>query len=369
MAIDPGSARYGLSSLTAKRVLPRLALIGVIVLCVAAAFVWTGGWLSAYRLTAARMIDTFERADGPHPGFRRNHAKGVCALGNFAGNGQAVRLSRAGVFQAGSVPVIARFALAGGNPFLTDNPRSVRSLAVSFRPPGGDEWRSGMNDIPVFPVATPKAFHDLLVATAPDPATGKPDPARLKAFFAANPASARALQIMGSKPFSTGFANASYNSLDAFRFVNAEGTVTPVRWAMVAADPFVAETPGQVVPDDKNYLFDALAQRLKQGAAQWHLIVTIGQPGDPTSDATIPWPDQREHVDAGTLTIDRIEAEAPGNCQDINYDPLVLPEGIEPSDDPLLSARSAAYANSFARRAGESKPPSAVQPGDAGKGS
>jgi catalase len=39
-----------------------------------------------------------------------------------------------------------------------------------------------------------------------------------------------------------------------------------------------------------------------------------------------------------------------------------LPSGIEPSDDPLLSARSAAYARSFTLRAGEEheKPPSAV---------
>jgi catalase len=38
----------------------------------------------------------------------------------------------------------------------------------------------------------------------------------------------------------------------------------------------------------------------------------------------------------------------------------VLPDGISPSDDPLLSARSAAYSQSFTRREGEKKSPSAV---------
>jgi catalase len=40
----------------------------------------------------------------------------------------------------------------------------------------------------------------------------------------------------------------------------------------------------------------------------------------------------------------------------------VLPSGIAPSDDPLLSARSAAYSRSFTLRAGEEaeKPPSAI---------
>ena len=56
-----------------------------------------------------------------------------------------------------------------------------------------------------------------------------------------------------------------------------------------------------------------------------------------------------------------LESEAAGNCRDVNFDPLILPAGIEPSDDPLLSARSAAYAVSFTRRAGETKTPSAVQ--------
>jgi catalase len=41
-----------------------------------------------------------------------------------------------------------------------------------------------------------------------------------------------------------------------------------------------------------------------------------------------------------------------------------LPEGMAPSDDPLLSARSAVYSQSFTRRAGEKKLPSAVMPSE-----
>ena len=101
--------------------------------------------------------------------------------------------------------------------------------------------------------------------------------------------------------------------------------------------------------------------RIGQGPLQWRLVVTVGQSDDPTDDATIAWPASREHVDVGMLTINHVEAEAPGNCRDVNFDPLVLPSGVEPSDDPLLSARSATYSTSFTRRAGEKKEPSAVQ--------
>jgi catalase len=56
------------------------------------------------------------------------------------------------------------------------------------------------------------------------------------------------------------------------------------------------------------------------------------------------------------VTLDSVKPDAPGNARDINFDPLVLPAGIEPSDDPLLSARSAVYAASYRRRTGETTP-------------
>jgi catalase len=116
------------------------------------------------------------------------------------------------------------------------------------------------------------------------------------------------------------------------------------------------------VPADKNYLFSDLIAQITEHSLQWRLLVTIGQPGDPTNDATLPWPSEREQIDAGTVTIDQVSSEATGACTDINYDPLVLPSGIESSDDPILSARSAVYARSFTLRAGEQheKPPSAI---------
>lgn len=37
----------------------------------------------------------------------------------------------------------------------------------------------------------------------------------------------------------------------------------------------------------------------------------------------------------------------------MNFDPLVLPTGVAPTADPILRARSAAYAESYRRRAKE----------------
>jgi catalase len=112
--------------------LVRLGAIGAILLGVASLFAYVGGWLSPGRLTQARMMMAFEETYGSHPGFRRNHAKGICVSGWFEGSGQIRRLSKAAVFRPDRVPVIGRFALAGGMPFQADMPtRSAAWRCVS----------------------------------------------------------------------------------------------------------------------------------------------------------------------------------------------------------------------------------------------
>jgi catalase len=345
-----------------------MGVIGFLVLCIIASFAYVAGWLSPSLLTPSRFVDGFERVNGLHSGFRRNHAKGVCIAGYFDSNGNGVRLSKAAVFESGRMPVIGRFSLPGGNPEVADAPTTVRGLGLALRPPHGEEWRMAIVDIPVFPVKTPQAFYDQLLASKPDPSTGKPDPDKMKAFLLAHPETAQALTIIKAETFSSGFENATYHSLNAFRFVNAAGRTTPVRWAFVPVDPFKPADAAEPATADKSYLFDDVIARVHQRPVQWHLVVTVGQSGDPTDDATIAWPNDREQVDAGTLTINDIEGEAPGNCRDINFDPMVLPSGIEPSDDPLLSARSAVYSQSFRRRQGERKSSSAIASHGAGNG-
>src|SRR5208282_5514450 len=130
-------------------------------------------------------------------------------------------------------------------------------MALLFKLPDGEEWRTGMNNIPVFAVNSARGFYDLLLASVPDPATGKPDPAKMSAFLEKHPESAKALQLIRSQPVSSGFADSTYNGLNAFRFINAQGVVTPVRWAMVPVQPFAPFDTSSPAPSDKNALFDA----------------------------------------------------------------------------------------------------------------
>jgi catalase len=353
--------------LSAGSTLARLALIGVALAAVAGAFAYLGGWLMPSALTPARFTDGFEEVNGIHTGFRRNHAKGVGVSGFFESNGNGVRLSKAAVFQPGRMPVLGRFSFGGGQPSVADTPDAVRGLGLQFSPPDGELWRTAMINFPVFPVRTPEAFYEQLLASKPVPDTGKPDPAAMKAFFARHPETVQALTVIKGQPVSSGFDNSTFHGLNAFRFINAAGVSTPVRWLLTPEQPLAAAGTAPA-PQDRNYLFDALIAQVHRQPLRWHLIVIIGQPGDPTNDATIAWPAGRERADVGTLTLDRAESDDTSAARDINFDPLVLPAGIAPSDDPLLSARSAVYSQSYTRRSGEQKQPSAITPAEVGKG-
>lgn len=317
---------------------------------------------SGGRLTPQAFIDAFRRVHGSHPGFRRNHAKGVAVAGYFDSNGNGTELSRAAVFRSGRTPVVGRFSLPGGNPAVSDTVSASRGLGLAFGYPGAEQWRTAMLNSPVFPDNSPQGFYDRLLASKPEADTGKPDPEAMARFLAAHPETARAMAVIKAQPSSSGFADSTYQGLNAFHFTSADGDYTAVRWSLAPMAPTGASA---LAGDGPNWLFDNLIRDIRSGPLRWRLLVTVAEPQDVLTDATVAWPSDRRVVDTGTVVIDSIEREQRGNARDINFDPMVLPDGIEPSQDPLLPARSAIYGASFRRRAGETGGPPAVEVNEA----
>lgn len=332
-----------------------LALIALVLGASATAFGFTGGWLGPERLTPARMVAALGDRGGDPAGHRRNHAKGICFTGRLEASGAGAALSTAPMFAAGSYPVIGRFAIAVGNPLAPDDAGRVKSMAIRVVAPDGQEWRSGMNSSPVFPVADPAAFYALTLAAAILPGTGKPDPAAMPAFVAAHPETRPFLDWASSAPWTASYADQTYGSLNAFRLIDPTGASHPARWAMlpaVAPEPVAKAELAGLGPD---FLDRDLQGRLAKGELRWRMMVTLAEPGDPTDDATKAWPADRRQVEFGTLVVEHVQAEADGSCRDYNFDPTILPAGMALSDDPLLPARSAAYAYSFDLRTAEAK--------------
>lgn len=339
--------------LSTASVMLRLAGIGVVVAVIAGTFYYVNGTLDAQRLQPKTLVEALEKNGGVHPGFRRNHAKGICVVGYFESSGDGQEVSKAQVFNPGRTPVVGRFALPGGNPYGPDSSVPIRSLALRFTQADGQQWRTGMNSMPVFAVGTPQAFYQMLQAGAPEPATGKPVPGAMAAFFAEHPETAAFLQWVKTAKPSASFATENYNSINAFYLVNAEGQRQVVRWSVT---PEGQDEPGSNAPNEVDYLEQDLVQRLSAGPLKWQLKLTLAEAGDPSNDASKAWPVGRKVINAGTLVLQKIESQNTGECRDINYDPMILPSGIEASDDPLLAARSAAYASSYQRRTAEVDP-------------
>ncbi|MEJ0094664.1 MAG: catalase family peroxidase [Methylocella sp.] len=333
----------------ARSVFGSMVLIAVIVVFAAATFAYTAGWFSPQRLTPDKIILALTPPTGAPLGHRRNHAKGVCFTGVFEANGAGSALSRAAVFTRGQYPALGRFNLGTADPNAPDATVRVRGMGLRISTPDGQEWRAAMIDPPFFPVATPQAFYELLLASA------SKDPNAMKTFAGAHPEIEAFGAWAKSAPWTGSYAEEPFNSLDAFIFVDDSGAEHSVRWSLVPTAqpvPISAEDLAKRGPD---YLEQEIAERVRSGPLRWNMVVTVANPGDPTDDPSKAWPKDRRTVTVGTLIVQQVQAEPDGPCRDINFDPIVLPSGITTSNDPFPAARSSAYRVSYDLRTAEAK--------------
>jgi catalase len=297
------------------------------------------------------MIDAFEGTFGAHAGQRRNHIKGTCAAGEFVGSSDAAALSRSALFSGKAIPVVARFSLGGGNPAVPDAAPAPRGMALEFHLPDGALQHITMINAPIFAAASPASFRDAIVAAKPDPKTGQPDPEKLKAYFATHPDAMALKQLASQHNPTANFHQTTYFSVHTFKFIDAKSAEHPVRWRFVPRDGTKEMTAEEMKAAPHDFLEKNFIERTRKAPAVWDMIVYVGEPGDPQDNPTLAWPETRKHFTAGTLKITSAAPQQKGvGCEPINFDPLVMADGIAPTNDPVLRFRSPAYAVSFAKR-------------------
>jgi catalase len=303
-------------------------------------------------VSADQVVTAIEGTFGVTPGERRNHTKGTCALGEFVGLPEAAAYSKSTLFSGMHIPVTARFSLSGGNPKAPDTTKSARGMAMEFKLADGGLQHMTMLNTPMFGAMEPKTFLDMMVATKPDPATGKPDPEKIKAFKATHPDNlAQATYLAANNP-PTSYASSEFFGVHTFKFINTINKTTMVRWRFVPQDGVKRLTDDELRAAPANFLEQALIERTAQGPVRWDMLVAIGEPGDSVDNPTVSWPTGRKEFKAGTLTIASASTQKGAGCEKINFDPLVMADGIAPTNDPILLFRSPAYAFSFAKRLG-----------------
>src|SRR5262249_7049584 len=141
------------------------------------------------------------------------------------------------------------------------------------------------------------AFFRAVAASGP----GAPTPPPIAAFLATHPA-AKAF-VEAPKPIPTSFARQAYFAVTAFQFTNAKGVSRFGRFRLRPEDGTEFLTPEAAAQKTADFLAAELSERLAKGPVRFHVLVQLAVDGDAVDDATAVWPETREEVTFGTLTL------------------------------------------------------------------
>jgi catalase len=296
---------------------------------------------AAAAVTPDEIVHSFEATFDVNADGLAKNGDCVCVSGQFTGTSVASALSRSVLFTHPTVPVIARFSAARGNA----NRRNSREMELEFRLPGGGLHHMAMLNTASFGAADAVEFGEMIVAVKPDPNTGAPDLQRLHAFLAAHPDAFAQSNFATATDAPSDYASATYFSIHTFRFIDAEGRAHFVRWRFLPQDEGTTSSPSEAA----DALPERLSERLAGGPVRWDMIVYVGEPADTSDNASLAWPQGRKHFKAGTLTLTRHVHERAEQCARRTFDPLVVTDGIAPTDDPVLLLRSPTYGVTFSK--------------------
>lgn len=297
------------------------------------------------------VLKGFEKADGGiHPGFRPAHAKGILLSGIFTPSAEAAGLTSAPHIKAQSTPVTLRFSNFAGVPNVPDNDpqgASPRGCAIRFHL--GEHIHTDIvsHSIDDFPARTAEGFLEFLNALlATDPAG--PHPNAIEQFLGTHPVALRFVQT--PKPIPTSFARESFFAVSAFRFTTAAGVIRYGRYRMlpVAGNEYLDEAGAAA--QTPNFLLEEIGQRVAKGPVKFRIMVQLADEGDTVDDATARWPENREQVTFGEISLTEVMPNNAAGQQHIIFDPIPRVEGIEASPDPLFEPRANIYLMAGRRR-------------------
>jgi catalase len=295
------------------------------------------------------VLQAFDDINGPQPGFRPAHAKGVLLTARFTPSPHAASLTRAPHLKQSSTPVTVRFSDATGLPAIPDNDpnASPRGMAIRFHLAEHVHTDIIAHSVDGFPVRTAEDFLELLRAIhASGPDAAKPTP--IEAFLATHPAALEFIQT--PKPVPVSFFSECYYAMNAYRFIDANGVSQYGRYRIRpegASEYLDAEVAAKQTP---NFLFDEIEEKLTKGPARMRIAVQVAAKDDVVNDSTVHWPKDRPEIEFGVLELMSVLPNNDAEQRHIIFDPIPRVDGIEPSDDPLLEPRAEIYLASGRRR-------------------
>jgi catalase len=292
----------------------------------------------------SNILDTLDKlAGGVHPGFRPVHARGVMYSGTFTPAPGAAKLTRAPHADRPSTPITVRFSVSAGVPTIAENDpmgASPQALAVRFHLAEHVHTDIIAHSHNGFPARNGEEFLEFIRAAAAS-GPGAPVPPPIVAFLATHPA-AKAF-VEAPKPIPTSYARQAYFAITAFKFTSATGQSRFGRFRVHPEAGTEFLTPEQAAKKSADFLAAEMSERLAKGPAKFRVLVQLAEAGDVVTDSTVLWPQTRQEVEFGTLTItERVDELAP-EMRKIIFDPVPRVDGIDSAGDPLTEVRSELY--------------------------
>ncbi|MCM3612123.1 catalase family peroxidase [Planococcus sp. MERTA32b] len=297
---------------------------------------------------AETAVNKIEKVFGEYKTFRRAHSRGTGYEAIFTANGEGKKWTVAPHLREGSTKAVVRFSHSSPDPFWTDNLSPVKGMAVQFQLPDGQVMNSVGVTSPIFFSRTPEVFTEML-DIAKSFKKGRPRLRDLITLFIKYPESRAAIRIIRKMQSPASFATGLYHSIHAFYLVNGTGQRVPVKFEWQPEAGVESLTPAEAASVEKGDFEKELEERVVRGETAFRLMAVVGDAEDPVDDPTKDWAKDRKKVELGRLVLTKKTDEAEG----LLFDPTVLAEGIECTDDPILHFRNPAYAISYMRREGE----------------
>ena len=327
---------------------PSLLLAGALLLGTTPAACAQDGNAGVTSKTAAtpiQMVDMFHSAFGAHHA-RAVHTKGIILIGSFVPAPEARSLSRAAHLQGATLPIIVRFSDFTGIPDIPDTVGASRprGMAIKFQLPGNASTDIIAHSFNGFPTATTDEFRSLLLAIG---ASGSGNAAPLTQFLATHPVAKTFLTTQ--KPLTTSWATLSFFGINTFKFSNKAGQTHYVRYQLIPAAGEQFMTKAQAAAADPNYLQTEIKQRVAQQPIVFKLYAQVAEKGDVIENPSVAWPDSRQRVLLGTLTIDQLAPNTVAEDKALFFNPNNVSDGVNIADQMLLD-RARTYPISVGER-------------------
>lgn len=148
------------------------------------------------------------------------------------------------------------------------------------------------------------------------------------------------------RPFPASFAEQRHYAVNTFKLIAASGAETFVRYRFEPVAGVKEISAEEAAVNGPDYLFDGIPKLLASGPIQFRLIAQVAEEGDVTDDCLVKWPETRDMVDLGMISLRGVLPKNEAAQKYIIFDPVPRVEGVEASDDRLLQYRAAAYLTS-----------------------